>query len=370
MKIILAVLLAAFLLPGCEKKPEAPPLRPVNVSAVKSRLMDAPVTVTGVGHVVALQTVAVQPQVTGRLASVHFEEGTLVREGQLLALIDPAPFQAALEQARGNLNRDWAKAAQAGRDYLRYKDLVRQAVVSQDEYEQRRTEYESGWQQVKADQAALEAARINLDYCRIVSPVTGVAGYQLVKPGNTVNAYSTTLVTVNRIQPALVRFSVTEKDLALVRRYYGTETIRTSARFPKDEQDLKETGELTAIDNTLDVQTGMISLQASFANESLTLWPGQFVTVTATVAMEKDRVVIPFDAVMTRQDGSYVFVVTDNSTAELRKIETGRGVGRKDVVVLKGLAPGEAVITEGLVRVAPGGPVKVLQGDGEAGAGK
>jgi len=244
-------------------------------------------------------------------------------------------------------------------------------VVSQDEYEQRRTEYESGWQQVKADQAALETARINLEYCRILSPVTGVAGYQIVKPGNTVNAYSTTLVTVNKIQPVLVRFSVTEKDLALVRRYYGTEAIRTSVRFPKDEQDLKEVGELTAIDNTLDVQTGMISLQASFANDSLSLWPGQFVTVTATVSVEKDRVIIPFDAVMPRQDGSYVFVVTDKSTAELRKIETGRGVGRKDIVVAKGLAPDERIVTEGVVRVAPGGPVHVIQGgEGEAGAGK
>mgnify|MGYP001115965728 CR=1 FL=1 len=368
MRIILALVLAFAVLPGCDKKKEAPPQRPVNVKAIKAQLADAPVTVTGVGNVVAQRTVAVQAQVTGRLSALRFEEGRLVREGEPLAEIDAAPFEARLAEARAALNRDWAKAEQAGRDYLRYRELVRQAVVSQDEYEQRRTDFETGWRQVQADQAALESARIDLAYCRIASPATGVAGYQLVKPGNSVSAYTTTIVTVNQVQPVLVRFSVTEKDLALVRQYYGKEAIKTSARFPKDEQDLKETGVLTAIDNTLDVQTGMIVLQARFDNESLTLWPGQFVTVTATVAVEKDRVVIPYDAVMTRQDGSFVFVVDASSRAQLRKVVTGRQVGRKDVVVLEGLAAGETVITEGVIRVAPGGPVSVA-GQDQAGAG-
>lgn len=370
MRILLAFAVALALLPGCEKKKEAPPQRPVNVKVVTAVLRDAPVTATGVGNVVANRTVAVQAQVTGRLAALSFEEGTLVREGQPLAQIDPAPFEARLAEARATLNRDWAKAEQAGRDYLRYRELVRQAVVSQDEFEQRRTDFETGWRQVQADQAALESARIDLGYCRIAAPATGVAGYQQVKPGNSVSAYTTTLVTINQVQPVLVRFSIPEKDLVTVRQYYGKETIKTSARFPKDELDLKETGVLTAIDNTLDVQTGMIVLQARFENESLTLWPGQFVTVTATVAVEKDRVVIPYDAVMTRQDGSFVFVVDSASKAQLRKVATGRPVGRKDIVVLEGLSPGERVISEGVVRVAPGAAVNVLgQGDDAPGAG-
>jgi len=369
VKRFLGVAVVLCILCGCEKKAPAPAARPVNVEAVEAVLKDAPVTVVGVGHVVAMTTVAVQPQVTGRLASLSFDEGALVRQGQLLGMIDTAPFEASLNEARGALNRDWAKAAQAGRDYLRYKDLVGKAVVSQDEYEQYRMQFESSWQQVNADQAALETARINLGYCSIKSPVTGVAGYQAVKPGNTVSAYTSTIVTINQVQPVLVRFSVTEKDLALVRRYYGKTPIRTSARFPKDEQDLKETGELNAIDNTLDVQTGMISLQAQFANPDLTLWPGQFVTCTATVAVEKGRVVIPFDAVMNKPDGSYVYVVSKDSTSELRKIETGLPVGRKEIVAAKGLEAGERVITTGLVRVAPGGPVHVISGGQEGGAG-
>jgi len=361
VKIILALVLAVFVLPGCEKKKEAPALRPVTVGVAKAERKDAPLTVSGVGHVIAMRTVSVQPQVTGRLEKLHFLEGALVREGQLLANIDSQPFVAALGQAKGNLDRDWATAVQAGRDYVRYKDLVRQEVVSRDDYEQKLTAFETGWQQVKADQAALESARINLDYCRISSPVTGVTGYQQVKPGNTVSAYTSTMVTINQIQPVLVRFSVSEGDLALVRRFYGKEAIPATAKPPKEEQDLKERGFLTAIDNAIDLQTGMISLQAQFENQSLALWPGQFVNVTATLAVDKDQTVIPSDAVMNRQDGSFVFVVSQNSTAEIRKVTTGRTVGRKEMVILDGVAPGEEVITEGVIRVAPGGPVTVRQ---------
>lgn len=365
VKIVFIVVMAAILLLGCEKKKDAPPVRPVPVRVVKAELRDAPITVSGVGHVAAARTVAVQSQVTGKLESLHFLEGALVREGQLLARIDRQPFEARLNEALGALNRDWAKAGQAGRDYLRYKDLIRQQVVSQDEYEQRRTDFESGWQQVKADQGALETARINLEYCTIVSPVTGVTGYQQVKPGNTVSAYQSTLVTINQVQPVLVRFSVSEGELALVRRYYGKEVIPATVRVPKEEQDLKERGQLTAIDNAVDPQTGMIMLQAQFENQSLGLWPGQFVNVVATLAVDKGRTVIPYDAVMTRQDGSFVFVVTDKSTAELRKIVTGRNVGKKDIVVLEGLSPGETVITDGVIQVAPGGPVTIRQEQGQ-----
>ncbi|MFP5221570.1 MAG: efflux RND transporter periplasmic adaptor subunit [Acidobacteriota bacterium] len=365
VKIVFIVVMAAILLLGCEKKKDVPALRPVPVRVVKAELRDAPVTVSGVGNVAAARTVAVQPQVTGKLQSLHFQEGTLVREGQLLARIDRQPFEARLTEALGALNRDWAKAGQAGRDYVRYKDLIRQEVISQDEFEQRRTEFESGWQQVKADQGAVETARINLEYCTIVSPVTGVTGYQQVKPGNTVSAYQSTLVTINQVQPVLVRFSVSEAELALVRRYYGKETIPTLVRVPKEEQELKERGHLTAIDNAVDPQTGMIVLQAQFENQSLALWPGQFVNVVATLAVEKGQTVIPYDAVMTRQDGSFVFVVTEKSTAELRKIVTGRNVGKRDIVVLEGLAPGETVITDGVIQVAPGGPVTIRQEAGQ-----
>lgn len=366
--VVLLLVLAAVGLAGCESRKEAPVRRPVSVGGAAAETMDAPLTVRGVGHVVAQRTVTVQPQVTGQLLAMHFAEGAAVREGQLLASIDPKPFQARLDEAVGALGRDWAKAEQASREFLRYKDLLRQQVVSQDDFDQRQTDFAAAWQQVKADQATLESARIDLGYCRITSPTDGVAGYQQVKPGNIVTANTTSLCTVNQIQPVLVRFSVTEADLALVRRYYGKSPVRVSARVPKEEQELKEFGMLTAIDNLVDVQTGMVSLQAQFENREQALWPGQFVNVIATLAVDKDQTVVPSDALITRQDGAFVYVVTDKSTAELRRVKPGRMVYKSHVVILEGVAPGETVISEGVIRVAPGASVSVTTSGQEAAA--
>jgi multidrug efflux system membrane fusion protein len=364
VKTILAFILVALLLPACEKKKEAPPARPVSVSAVKARLEDAPLTVGGVGQVVALSTVSLQAQVSGVVQAVHFKEGDRVREGQLLATIDPAPFQAALDQARGNLARDWATADQAGRDYQRYKNLVAKDVVSQEDFEQRRTQMESGWQQVKADQGAVDQARINLGYCSIHSPVSGVAGYQLVKPGNAVNAYQGALVTINQVQPILVRFSVSEKDLAQVRAYWKDTPLAAEVTTAMEAGHAQEKGVLDAVDNAVDPQTGTISLQAKFENKSLALWPGQFVHARVTLAVEKERLTVPPEALLRRQDGSFVFVVGGDGAAELRPVKPGRTVDEHTVIVLEGLKAGETVITEGLIQVAPGAKV-VLSKSGE-----
>lgn len=183
------------------------------------------------------------------------------------------------------------------------------------------------------------------------------------------SAYSTTLVTINQVQPVHARFSVSEDALSLVRKYYGKSDIVATVRFPREDNELKERGVLTTLDNAVDPQTGMISLQAQFDNASLALWPGQFVNVTAVLAMEKGRTVIPSDAVMTRQDGSFVFVVSDKSTAELRKVATGLALIKHEVVILDGVKPGEKVITQGVIQVAPGGPVTVTGAGNGSGAG-
>ncbi|GFK92275.1 Multidrug resistance protein MdtA [Fundidesulfovibrio magnetotacticus] len=369
LPLLLALTLCLACLAGCDRKKVAPPQRPAPVGVVRAELADAPLAVRGVGHVTAMRTVTVTPQVTGKLLAMHFAEGDWVREGQQLASIDPQPFQARVDEAVGTLGRDWAKADQSTRDYLRYRELIRKQVVSQEDFDQRKADFEAAWQQVKADQATLASARIDLGYCRILSPLEGVAGYQQVKPGNIVTANTTSLFTVNQVRPVFVRFSVTEGDLAQVRRHFGARPVPVSARVPKEEQDLKEFGTLTAIDNAVDVQTGMISLQARFDNKDLALWPGQFVNVTATLDVEQGRIVLPFDAVMNRQDGSFVYVVTEKSTAELRRVKTGRMVERTRIVVEEGLSPGETVISEGVVRVAPGGAVLVQGGAGQGGSG-
>ncbi len=366
MKTLLAFVLAVLLLAACDKKKEAAPQRPLNVSAVAALRKDAPIIVSGVGHVLAMRTVTLQPQVTGILQTASFAEGGLVREDQQLFSIDAAPFKAKVEEARGTLARDWAKAEQSGRDLVRYRDLVRQQVVSQDDYEQRRTQAEADWRQVQADQGAFDTARINLGYCVIPSPVTGVAGYQLVKPGNPVSAYTTALVTINQVQPILLRFSVNESELALVRKYYGSAPLPAVAREPKEEHTVLGRGVLTAIDNAVDPQTGMISLQARFDNVDLALWPGQFLNASVTLAVEKDQLLIPENAVMRRTDGAFVFVVTPGNTAELRPLKLGRTIRGKDTVVLEGLKEGERIVTDGLIRVSPGAALTVVQAGAEA----
>ncbi|GAB6038836.1 efflux RND transporter periplasmic adaptor subunit [Fundidesulfovibrio butyratiphilus] len=362
MKLALLAL-ALLLLPvaGCDKKVQAPARKPVNVRVAVVSLSDAPLVVKAVGHVVAYRTVSVAPQVTGLLAAAHFADGAFVREGQKLFDLDRAPFAAKVEEARGALGRDWAKAAQSTRDYLRYKDLVRQGVVSQDDYEQRLTQQRSDWKQVQADQAALETARINLDYCAIVSPVTGVAGYQLIKPGNPVSAYTSTLVTLNQVRPILVRFSVSESELGLVReRYLAGKPLPVAVRSPKEEREVREKGRLTALDNAVDIQTGMISLQAEFQNPDLELWPGQYVQVKLTLEVQKDQLLMPSEALIRRQDGAFVFVAGEDGKAELRKVQDGRTVGESQVIVEQGLKQGDRVVTDGLVRLVPGAPVNVV----------
>jgi len=356
--MILVFVLAAFLLPGCEKKKEAAPERVITVGAAKAELKDMPLLVGGVGQVMARSTVSLQAQVTGVLKALSFKDGELVKKGQLLAEIDPAPFKAALAQALGNLARDQATAAQAGRDLARYKNLVGQKVVSQDDYEQRRTQLETATQQVKADQAAVDTARINLGYCSIYAPISGVAGYQMVKPGNVVNAYQSTLVTINEVQPILARFNVGESVLARIRRYWKSEPLSAVATTSKEGGSLKEQGHLNAIDNAVDPQTGTITLQAEFDNKGLVLWPGQFVSVEVELTLEKDTLVIPAVALLRRQEGNFVFVVGQDSKAEMRAVTPGRTV-EGNQVIREGLKPGEMVITQGLVLVTPGAKVQV-----------
>ncbi|EPR37332.1 efflux transporter, RND family, MFP subunit [Desulfovibrio sp. X2] len=369
--LALCILSACLLcVTGCEKKKSAPPTRTVQVGVAEVRRGDAPLVARGVGHVLALNTVDVQSQVTGIIKSLHFQEGSFVKRGQLLAEIDPEPFKAALEQAQGTLAKDTATSAQARRDYERYKDLVGREVISRDEYEQYLTAMHTSEQQVKADKAAVDTARINLGYCAIRAPLDGVAGYQQMNAGNTINAYQGTLVSINQVQPIQIRFSVNQSELPALRKYSKDAELPAFARVAGSHEDVPEQGELTAIDNSVDPQTGMITLQAQFPNTELALWPGQFIQAGVTLTVEKGRLLIPSVAVVARQEGNFVFVVTPQNTAELRSVKIGRTVG-DDVVVHEGLKPGEKVVTEGLVQLSPGVSVSVsapgAQSGGKAG---
>ncbi len=344
---------------GCEKKPEkaaAPP--PVEVTAMTTQAVDAPLNVDGVGHVYALNTVKVRAQVTGYIKETFFREGQEVAAGDRLILIDPAPFKAKVDEARATLLRDRATAEQNRRDWLRYKDLVQKAVISQEDYEQKRTEYQQAREQVRVDEAALDDAEINLSWCSINSPVDGVCSLQQVKTGNLVEANKDTILTVTQITPINVQMAVAEKTLPDIRQYAATGRLPLDVRY-SGRNEVAARCQLTVINNTVDTTTGMITIQAECANADKKLWPGQFVDGTLVLTMIPGTVLVPSDALLTTQDGTKAFVIKADDTVEMRKLTIGRRIGPMTVVE-KGISQGERVVTSSLLKLFPGTKVTII----------
>jgi membrane fusion protein, multidrug efflux system len=363
LALILAAALAAFF-SGCSKNDQKPPPPPpVEVKAAAAQAKNAPLYVTGIGHVVSNRTVTVRAQITGYLKTIHFAEGALVKEGDPLFTIDPAPFEAKVKNAEATLRKDQATAAQAQRDYKRYAELRTLNVVSQDDMEQKHTVMLQTSNQAEADEASLRDAKINLGYCFINSPVTGAAGYQNVKAGNLVAANQDQLTTINQVQPILVQFSIPEKDLPLVRKYFGKGKdldvmVKPSPSAKASAENFAETGKLSVVNNTVDPKTGMILLQAEFPNNDLMLWPGQFVDVSLALTVEPDTVMVPSQAIAARQDGQLAFVIKGDNTVELRPVKIGREIG-DEVTITSGLKPGEMVAVTGQLKLLPGTSVKI-----------
>jgi multidrug efflux system membrane fusion protein len=351
---------AAILLAGCGAKPEAvgPEAVPVNVTAVVQK--DVPVRLRAIGNVEAYSTVTVKSQVDGELAQINFKEGQEVKEGDLLFVLDPRPFQAALQQAEANLAKDRAEADNARVQAERYKRLLANNFVSKDQYDQFRTQAESFDAAVKADQAAVENAKLQLQYCYIHSPITGRIGQYLLHVGNVVKNHDTTLVTINRIRPVYVDFSVPEQHLPDIRNSAATHQLKVEAFIGTDEAHAAA-GELSFIDNAVDTKTGSVLLKGTFPNEDEVLWPGQFVSVALTLRTQPNALLVPNAAVQTGQQGQYVFVVGKDLTVQVRPVVTGMAVD-EEVVVEKGLELGETVVTRGQIRLAAGSKVQIRSG--------
>ncbi len=356
---ITAFFLVFLAMTGCEKKPEkAAPPPPVEVTSITVQAVDAPLNVDGVGHVYALNTVKVRAQVTGYIKETFFKEGQEVAAGDRLVLIDPAPFQAKVDEARATLLRDRATAEQARRDWSRYKDLVQKAVISQEDYEQKRTDYQQAKEQVRVDEAALDDAQINLSWCSINSPVDGVCSLQEVKTGNLVEANKDTILTVTQIKPINVQMAVAEKTLPDIRAYSAKGRLPVDIRFPGRAETAAQC-QLTVIDNTVDTSTGMITIQAECANADKKLWPGQYIEGTLVLTMIPGTVLIPSNALMTTQDGTKAFVIKADDTVEIRSLSTGRRIGPMTVVE-QGIRPGDKIVTSALLKLFPGSKVKVV----------
>lgn len=356
-KTIIALLaLLLLMLPACSKGKQGGP-RSVPVLAGTAEVRDVPVQIKAIGTVEAYISVVVKSQVSGEIADVFFREGQDVRKGSKLFRIDPRPFAAALRQAEATLARDQAQAKNAELDAQRYASLVERGFVSNQEYDRVRTSYEALAATVKADEAAVENARLQLGYTSIVSPINGRTGSIQVKKGNVVKANDVTLVTINQIMPIYVAFAVPEQELAAVKKYHAAGGLKVEASDPQGGMK-SVVGTLSFIDNTVNTSTGTIMLKATFPNRDHVLWPGQFVDIVLTLTTERDRVTVPASAIQTGQQGPYVFVVKEDGTAEMKTVTTGRDVDGWTVIE-QGVQSGERVVTDGQLRLTPGAKVEI-----------
>ena len=330
----------------------------VAVSVATVAQQSVPVQLRAIGNVEAHATVAVRARVDGQVVAVTFREGANVNKGEVLFQIDARPFGAALKQAEASALRDRAARDQALSQERRYQELLDKNFVSREAYAQIRTNAETAQAAVKASEAALENARLNLEYCTIRAPLEGVAGRVLLQAGNMVRANDANpLVVINRVRPVYVNFAVPEQDLPQVRKYMAAATLAVAVIVPDALAPTAE-GRLVFVDNAVDPSTGTIRLKAEFANDNAALWPGQFVNVSLTLTEQADALVIPAQAVQTGPEGQYVYVVGADQTAEVRQISVARTAGDR-AVIARGLAKDERVVTHGQLRLGAKTKVQV-----------
>jgi multidrug efflux system membrane fusion protein len=332
---------------------------PVQVATVEKK--DFPIVLTGLGTVQATNTVTVRSRVDGQIVKVAFKEGQMLKEGDLLVQIDPAPYQAALDQAVAKLAQDEASLKFAKQDLDRTIPLAKQGVSTQQLLEQRTANVANLTAQVQADKAAIDSAKVQLAYTTISSPLTGRAGFRLVDLGNIVHAADQTgILTITQLQPISVIFTAPEERLPDINDALRSGPLQVTA-FSGDGRKRLGQGTLRLVDNRVDPASGTISLKASFPNEDNALWPGLSVTTRLLVSTVKNVVVVPDSAVQRGPNGLFAYVVTSDGKAEVRELKVGR-IGDGQALVEQGLAPGERIVTAGYYRVQPGAPVEVVAG--------
>ena len=401
---------------------------PVPVTTAVVAKTAIPVTIPAVGSAEAMQTVQVRAQVTGQLSEVHFTEGQEVKKGQELFTLDPRPFQAALAQAQAVLTRDTATANNAARQRANYEDLYKRQLISRDQYETQTAQSDAAQATIEADRAAVETARLNLQYTHIMAPIGGRTGSLGVHQGDLIRANDATpMVVINQLSPIYVTFAVPGRYLADIRKYQAQKPLTVHAqgqmalppgaqpppppvigsldsaqpqpqgqheggqapprqcdplrRGQRSAQEaaaaaaagitppVSETGHVTFIDNAVDNTTGTIKLKATFDNGDHQLWPGQFLQITLDLTTEPNAIVVPAAAVQPSQAGQYVYVVKADRSVEMRPVVILRQQGEQ-MVIAQGLTPGEEVVTEGQLRLTPGAHVTVGgAGGGPAGGG-
>src|SRR5215472_12489230 len=392
-RVLIAVLLISPVW-SCTAQTAAPPPPsgvPVVVAKVSQKLM--PVEVSSVGNVEPVSTVAIKAQVSGELLEVHFKEGDFVHKGQLLFTIDSRPFQnqvrqaqtaiareqAGLQRAEANLARDKAQAEYANAQAQRYNRLTQRGLVPTDTSDQIKSQaaalegsiradeaaIESARANIKAQEGALEGAKLQLSYCTIYSPIDGRTGAVMLKAGNLVKIADAAIVVINQVNPIYVNFTVPQQYWPDIKEDVDGRALRVSATIPQDSGK-PVSGTLTFVDNIVDSTTGTIHLRGTFENTQNRLWPGLYVNVLLTLSQQPNATVVPAHAIVSTQNGSYVYVVKRDNTVEQRTVAPNRTV-ENEAVVDKGLQPGEVIVTDGQINLLPGARIEIKSAEAAPG---
>jgi len=360
-KIIIFIVIIVVCFVGYKtlfrKKPQPPAVHAVPVLVAKALQKTMPVQIEQIGTVEAYNSISIYSRVMGQLKKIHFQEGQDVTQGDMLFTIDPVPFEERLRAAEAKYSQDLAQLQFNESQAKRYQFLFEKGAVSRADYENQITLARTQEAIVKADKAEVDNAKTNLGYCFIKAPVSGKTGQFYVREGTMVKENDTKLTVINQITPVYVRFSVAEKQLPEIRQHMKKGALKVKVSVPGFKEEIQD-GTLTFIDNTVDPNTGMILLKATFGNKEKFLWPGQFVKVTLKLYDEPDAVVIPNQAVQIAQDAYYTFIVRPDNRAEYRTIAVSRIIG-DETVITKGIKPGETVVTDGHLKLIDGAPVEI-----------
>jgi membrane fusion protein, multidrug efflux system len=361
------LLISLLALEACNRSqvqasgPSGPPAPLVTV--VEATTQNVPKYLDEIGKNAAFESVNVTPQVGGRIVERHFQDGENLRKGQLLFVIDPRPYKAQLDSAQATLAQNKAALDLAKIQFSRDQEIIGSKAISQQDYDTKKNAVDVGEAQVEAAEAAVETAKLNLEYCYIHSPIDGRAGARLVDVGNVVQANMGSLLSIQRIDPIYATFTITERDLPEVQKEMAHGGLKAMVRLPSDQESAARTGRVEFLDNSVQNGTGTVNLRATLANTDRHFWPGQFVDVKLVLATEKGAVLIPNQATQLSQQGAFVYVIKPDDTAELRPVKLGQRQGT-DVVVTQGLNPNERVVLAGQMLVRPGGKVHVNAANG------
>jgi membrane fusion protein, multidrug efflux system len=339
----------------------------VPVIAGVAQQKDVPIYLDGLGTIQALNTVTVRARVDGQIEKLNFKEGDEVKEGDLLAQIDPAPLQAALDQALARQRTDEVQYNNAKVDLERFEDLVQKKVISQQQFDTQKALTAQLEATVLNDKAAVTSAQVQLDYTRILSPINGRTGIRLVDAGNLVRANDTTgIVVITQLRPISLIFTLPEQSLIEIHKQQESNTDLNVVAVARDHTTVLGQGKLTVIDNQIDSTTGTIRLKAEFPNEKNELWPGQFINARLLLTTQKGGVVVPASVVQRGPDGPYAYVIKEDLGVEMRPVQVAQ-VEAGEALISEGLTPGERVVVDGQYKLQPGAKVKIADSPGRAG---